>query len=769
MRTIFHIILLVVVAAVGISFVASAQEAPSRPKIGLVLSGGGAKGMAHIGVLKAMEEAGLYPDYITGTSMGSIVGALYALGYSADEIKEIALQINWDEVLSNKIPLNRVAIEEKFFYGRYITELVVKDGKLTLPQGMIEGQELTMLLNKLTRPAHDITDFNKLPIPFACVAADIENGVPVVLNKGNLAEAIRASMSIPSIFTPTFIDSAMYVDGGLLRNFPVQEVIDMGADIVIGVFVSSDLDKRDKLNSMVAILSQSAFVYSAHDSNEQKKLVDIYIEPQLEPYSTGSFHDTPDIIVRGEEAGRTFLPVFKALADSLNQFGPPRIPPKPHLDENFVFDEIEIVGNEKIPDELILGKLRITPGKELNISDLEKRINLLYGTLYFDKIVYLIQGSTLVIKVKEAARGSLKVAAHYDTDNKAGINFNFTERNFLLPSSRFIIELDLAENPSATLNYFKYLGKKQNVALALNGLWLQYKLPSYWDEVPEGNTRNSGGVASLLRGSTLNPSFTLQSTYATNLTYGVGFHYLRSTITPLVLDSISVDGLALAFDRLLTEDLAFNLFFNVNTFNKQFFPTRGIRAAFNISYLFDRKFTLQLSSYDFGEFTEKLSPEDYLRLSASLSWALPLARRISFTGRLGMVMGNGSDELQWFPYFTYFGGARPLGWSVFPYEAVPDKRFSNINFSAVNVGIQYEFLRNTYFTGKVIYLESEYPMKWLAPGINTYNFGAYPRRMGFVGKLSYNSLMGPIEIGIGKDQYLQGVNVFFGLGYYIKR
>ncbi len=768
MRILFHIFLLLVAGA-GVASLANAQDAPERPKVGLVLSGGGAKGMAHIGVLKAMEEAGLYPDYITGTSMGSIVGALYALGYSADEIKEIALQINWDEVLSNQIPLNRVAIEEKFFYGRYITELLIKDGKLTLPQGMIEGQELTMLLNRLTRPAHDITDFSQLPIPFACVAADIENGVPVVLNKGNLAEAIRASMSIPSIFTPTFIDSAMYVDGGLLRNFPVQEVIDMGGDIVIGVFVSSGLDKRDKLNSMIAILSQSAFVYSAHDSEKQKKLVDIYIEPDINPFSTGSFYNTPEIIVRGEEAGRQFLPVFKSLADSLNQFGPPRIPPKPHLDERFVFDEIKIVGSEKIPDELILGRLRITPGKELDINDLEKRIDLLYGTLYFDKIVYLIKGNTLVIKVKEAARGSLKVAAHYDTDNKAGINFNFTARNFLLPSSRFIAEFDLADNSNAVLNYFKYLGKKQNVALALNGLWLQYKLPSYWDEIPEGNARNSGGVSSLLRGSTLNPSFTLQSTYATNLTYGVGFHYLRNTITPLVLDSLRLDGATVAFDRLLTEDLAFSLFLNANTFNKQFFPTSGVRLAMNLSYLFDRRSSIQFSNYVFGEIIEQLSPEDYLRLSANFSWAIPLAKKLSFTGRLGMVMGNGTDALEWFPYFTYFGGARPLGWSVFPYEAVPDKRFYNLNFSAVSLGFQYEFLRNIFFTGKVTYLESQYPMSWLAPGINTYNFGAYPRRLGFVGKLSYNSLMGPVEIGIGKDQYLQGVNVFFGLGYYIKR
>ena len=210
-----------------------AQAKVERPKVGLVLSGGGAKGMAHIGVIKAMEEAGLYPDYITGTSMGSIIGALYAIGYSADEIKEIALGIKWENVLTNDIPLDKVAFEEKLFYGRYFIELPIKDKKIGLPQGLIEGQELTMFLNKITRPAHGITDFHKLPIPFECVAADIETGKSVVLKSGSLPLAMRASMSIPTFFTPTTIDSTLFVDGGLLRNFPVQEALDIDRKSVV--------------------------------------------------------------------------------------------------------------------------------------------------------------------------------------------------------------------------------------------------------------------------------------------------------------------------------------------------------------------------------------------------------------------------------------------------------------------------------------------------------------------------------------------------------
>ncbi len=221
-----------------------AQEPSKRPKVGLVLSGGGAKGLAHIGVLRAMEKAGLTPDYITGTSMGSIVGGLYAIGYSADEIDSIVSTVDWDELLTNEIPLSDIAIEEKEYYGRYIAELPIEGVKVSLPKGLIEGQKLTELLTRLTRPAHGISDFSKFPIPFACVAANIETGLPEVLNKGFLPEAIRASMSIPTVFTPIEIDDKLLVDGGLVRNFPVQEVLDMGADIVIGVFVSSDLESK---------------------------------------------------------------------------------------------------------------------------------------------------------------------------------------------------------------------------------------------------------------------------------------------------------------------------------------------------------------------------------------------------------------------------------------------------------------------------------------------------------------------------------------------
>ncbi|MCD4683849.1 MAG: patatin-like phospholipase family protein, partial [Bacteroidales bacterium] len=233
-----------------------------RPKIGLVLSGGGAKGIAHIGILKAMEKEGIRPDYITGTSMGSIIGGLYALGYSADQLDTIIRQIDWGEALSNNIQLQYIAYEEKEYYNRYLIELPFENGKLKLPSGVIHGQMLGEMLARYAWPAKDYTSFDEFPIPFRCVATDVGTGKPIVFSEGSLAMAMRASMAIPTAFTPVDLDSTLAVDGGVVNNFPVEEVIEMGADIVIGVSVGDGLIPAKELSGMTDILFQISMIPS---------------------------------------------------------------------------------------------------------------------------------------------------------------------------------------------------------------------------------------------------------------------------------------------------------------------------------------------------------------------------------------------------------------------------------------------------------------------------------------------------------------------------
>src|SRR6195952_463793 len=220
---------------------AVAQQLNQRPKIGLTLSGGGAKGLAHIGILKAIDSAGLKIDYITGTSMGSIIGSLYAVGYPADSIEKMSRQINWDLILSNQASLRTLFMEEKDEYSKYTVELPWVNHRFLLPSGVLQGQELWLLLAEMFFPVYNQKDFSKFNIPFKCIGTDVGNGEAVVMGKGEITSAIRASMAIPTFFTPVEYDDKLVVDGGVVRNFPVRDVKEMGADYVIGSNVAGGL------------------------------------------------------------------------------------------------------------------------------------------------------------------------------------------------------------------------------------------------------------------------------------------------------------------------------------------------------------------------------------------------------------------------------------------------------------------------------------------------------------------------------------------------
>ena len=290
-----------------------------RPKIGVVLSGGGAKGIAHIGVLKALEEEGLRPDYISGTSMGSIIGGLYALGYTANQLDTIIRAVNWDLVLSNNIPFEYVAYEEKEYYNRYLFEFPFDKGKLKLPSGMIEGQTLGEVLSRYTWPSKKYSSFDEFPIPFRCIATDVSTGKPIVFKDGSLAKALRSSMAIPTAFTAVDLDSTLVVDGGVVNNFPVEELYNMGADYVIGVAVSEGFKPAHDIENMASILMQVAMIPSSERIIEQKKLCNIYIAPDMQGYSTASFGNYREILDIGYKTGEEYRPVFRQLADSIGK------------------------------------------------------------------------------------------------------------------------------------------------------------------------------------------------------------------------------------------------------------------------------------------------------------------------------------------------------------------------------------------------------------------------------------------------------------------
>jgi len=746
--------LLVYLWVIATSISAPAQS--KRPKVGLVLSGGGAKGIAHVGVLKALEEAGLTPDYITGTSMGSIVGGLYSIGYSADELEDLVNNMDWGRMLSNTIPWDKVTFEEKFYYGRYLLDLYYEDKSIKLPQGIIEGQALSELFSTLTRPVHNISDFNDFPIPFACVGADIVTGKPVVLNKGSLANAMRASMAIPSVFTPVKIDDHLLVDGGLLRNMPVQEVLDMGADIVIGVFVSSDLDPEEKLTSAIAILFQSTFISSAFDTREQLALCDILVEPDLEDFSSGSFQSSDQIMEKGKEAGQKYLEVFKQLADSLDRLGPPRKVLKPEIEQKYVFDRLEITGNQVVPDEFVIGKMKIKYGDTVSIEHLERQLEIIYGTQYFEKLWYeILRGEETVLRIHitERPKIQLRFSYHYDSDRKGGVVGNVTMRNVVLNRSRLIFEANLATNPAASVDYFKYLGRKQNLALRFNGLYHNQELPAY-DSV--------GNVEGIFRDRFIASALTLQTTNVQSSTLGVKVQWASSILKPQI-----ADGTIRAISKLTYNNTSFTFFHRFNNHDDRYFPTRGLRTNLELSTT-----TGNSGSVTLGDTLTIEDPEAVLQLSGissllvDINPVIPLGNRVSLLSKFRMKVSSLDNDLLNFNEYDFIGGFLPGLVSSNEYWGVGVNEYVLSNYFFGKVGLQFEVKRNLFLQTIVNYLDTEYPMVWVYPDADIGRVGTENRTFSFGALVGIRSPVGPLSVAVAKDQNKSDWRAGLILGFY---
>jgi NTE family protein len=416
-----------------------AQESTVRPTVGLALSGGGAHGIAHIGILKVMEEAGLRPDYIAGVSMGSIIGGLYSIGYSADSIHKMLNEINWELILSNKIPENRVIYLEKAHFYHSIISIPISGKKFILPSGLISGQQIENLLSFYAWPAADIDDFSRLPIPFSCLATDIASFEKIEIKTGYLADAIRASSSVPSIFTPLKIDSLILLDGGLTRNFPASEVRVMGAEIIIGSYTGFPPFNEDELQSVQGIMKQIAFSRGLDDFEKQKNLVDLLIKPEVGEFPRNGFENVDSIFQKGYEAAIPFKDYFRKLADSLNRFGAQK-PIEDILDkQSYTFDAIEIEGNKIYSDLQILGVLDIDPEEKIDKYQLTDKIELLYGNAWFEKVKYRIvprnDSLILVIDCIEKPQAMFYASAHYDNSLLFGLILETSVKNLLTQRS----------------------------------------------------------------------------------------------------------------------------------------------------------------------------------------------------------------------------------------------------------------------------------------------------------------------------------------------
>ena len=405
----------------------------ARPKVGLVLSGGAARGLAHVGVLKALEEQGIHIDAIAGTSMGAVIGGLYASGYKIDELEKLALGIDWKEALSDAperedVPFRRKQDDRDFLVKQKLS--FRDDGSLGLPLGVIQGQNLALLLESLLAHSSDIRDFDKLPIPFRAVATDIVNGEKVVFRKGHLPQVIRASMSIPAVFAPVEINGQLLVDGGMVDNIPVDVAREMGVDMVIVVDIGTPLRGRKQLNTVFDILNQSITLMTRSNSEVQLaslKPDDILIQPALASYGTTDFGRALDIINAGYRATQVMEKRLAGLRQSTDvQLAEARTAEE----RTPVITAIKIENDSKIGDSVIRYYIRQPVGEPLDLGRLQRDMGTLYGLDYFDQVQYRVvhkgQERTLVISARAKRSGTdfLRLGLNLSDDMRGDSAFN---------------------------------------------------------------------------------------------------------------------------------------------------------------------------------------------------------------------------------------------------------------------------------------------------------------------------------------------------------
>ncbi len=660
-----------------------AQSEAPRPKVALVLSGGAAKGMAHIGVLKVLEEVGIEPDIITGTSIGGVIGGLYAIGYRADTLEQLLLQQDWEQVLSDRIGLENVILEEKDYFENQLFEIGYKNARFVPPSGLIYGQQVDNLLSRLTLPAYHINHFRNLPIPFRCVASDIVEGQPVVLDSGHLATAMRASMAIPTAFTPVKKDGQILIDGGLIRNFPVKEAKEWDADIVIGVYTGYVKADADKLHNFSQILMQSGFLLSVKDAQEQMPMVDLYIEPDLRDYSAQDFSKADSIIVRGERAARAALPALIRLKAKLDSIGPHQPAGRLQAPDTFCFEHIRVQGNERITEDEIIGRSGLESGQSYPPQAIETAINRLVGTNKFEKVTFQLQqeaGETvLVLQCLERAPAVFKTAINYDNYSSAGFRFNMTSRNTLLPASRLMINSVVAENYRFQLNYLKYLDEAQALAWVTDVQLTRDKIPIF-----QNGTQNE--EYSLVEAVI---DLHVQKRLSTSTALSTGIQQENLIFRPKV-------GGGLLFNRLSYTN--YNLYARLehNSLNRNIFPTEGTRLSLELKGLRNSGYEVSGLNPEVGLNRDSLfSFRPYIKLSFRAERFLPLSSRASLkTSAFAGLVTNPSNT---FGDFFLVGAPEALTRRSIPFYGLNTNHLVAQAAVGAGVGYQHFFRRNMFY------------------------------------------------------------------------
>ena len=559
-----------------------------RPKVGLVLSGGGAKGLAHIGVLKTLDSLNIKVDYIAGTSMGAVVGGLYASGYSAKQLDSIFSKLDVNALLQDYTPRESKSFYEKRNDEIYALTLPFSNFKLGLPSGLSKGLYNFNLISRLTKHVSDVREFNQLPIPFLCIATDLETGNQVVLEKGILAEAIIASGALPTLYNPIEINGRLLIDGGVVNNYPVEELTSRGITVIIGVDVQEGLKNRTQLNDVTAVLSQINNFSMIEKMEEKKRLTTIYINPEVKGYSVVSFEKGTEIIQKGNDKANEYSNQIKALAHHSAQ--------NRKVIQNDSITIADITSNklENYTKAYLVGKLKIKKNTTITHLQLEKAISNINATQNFSAITYSFEkrnkGERLVLNLKENKNNTfLKFGIHYDDLYKSGVLVNYTHKKIITKND--VVALDVVLGDNFRYNFDYYID---------NGFYWSFGVNSKLNAFNRNISTDfeNGVVFTDLGINSINIDFTelthqayLQTLFAQKFSVGAGVEFKH-----LKIQSQTLQNTTPIFDN--SDYLSAFGYLKYDSFNHKYFPNKGWSFAGELkSYLYSSNFTEQFERF----------------------------------------------------------------------------------------------------------------------------------------------------------------------------
>jgi len=697
---------------------------PERETLGLTLSGGAARGLAQIGVLHIIDSLGIELDYISGTSMGAIVGGMYASGYTAREIEEMALRTNWSTLFSSEVNLEFIHPANRREAGKYLFSRPFEEGRLRFETGALEGQQLWNELSTIFLHASHMREFNDLPIPFACVATDLETGEAVVLRNGIISKAIRASMAVPAVFTAVEIDGKILIDGGVSNNFPVDVAYEMGADKVLGVNVARGLRSVDQLRNPLDVILQVGFFSDAKTFASNKEKATWFLDIPLEGIEANDFDQVEKIIELGKKEARNNLELFEEIAASQTERKIERFTTKP-AGEQYKLRSIEFRGLESVSEKMARQAFPLKEGKKATSSQILRAVRVLYATGLFDRIYVFAEerdedNTDLVLDLLEKSLVRVGGMLGYNDQLGVWIGGGIQLENPIWNNTQAESRLRVGENPTL-------LGRKRFFLDDQRSNWITAEIEGSLIRFPyEGHSQPVDYRRTLFQASIEYSSIIDRESY-----WSVGIGRRMQKVSQRNNADVNIKGwvngwkVGVKWDRY--------------TLNRHAFPTKGQDLYFSLSHNFGYHHSLRLKKDNYEDPNLRdlgLRLTNYQNIRAKWLQYLPLTDK--FTAHFLIEFAALLDHRQGFITSYNIGG----------YHPVVDRQLTMLGLR------EYQFMDNRYLSGRfgIQRALGERFFASIMMQAGSWGFGISPRDwpkntyvLGGGISLGYLSRIGPVE------------------------